>query len=390
MNYISSLLSFIPDKTLEAFALKTTVNKYSKKLQGELLFKLLFYCIVTEKDNSLRGMQSALESSLFRAISPYDSATSIAHSSISDRLNTIRYKYFEDIFLLSVKKYKSSLNVLQKQILRFDSTIVALSGKLLNIGYQIKGSAAEKCKLLKFTIGYSDIPDCICFYTEQTYTSENSALKAAIISNEAITKQTINVFDRGISSRANYDAMTDKGILYISRIQPNATHTILTGNTLKKSIETATLTIISDTWVYLYAQHTKKSKHPVRIINALKKSDGEKISFITNIGKMKAGEITAIYKSRWQIEIFFKFIKQHLNFSHLLNRSENGIKVVMYVTMITAILIAQYKNINNLKGYKIVKRKFVQDLETDIIYNIVILCGGDSKKAKRLLYKKSP
>jgi hypothetical protein len=58
--------------------------------------------------------------------------------------------------------------------------------------------------------------------------------------------------------------------------------------------------------------------------------------------------------------------------------------------MITAILIAQYKNINNLKGYKIVKRKFVQDLETDIIYNIVILCGGDSTKAKRLLYKKPP
>ena len=59
-------------------------------------------------------------------------------------------------------------------------------------------------------------------------------------------------------------------------------------------------------------------------------------------------------------------------------------------TAAKAILIAQYKNINNLKGYKIVKRKFVQDLETDIIYNIVILCGGDSKKAKRLLYKKSP
>jgi Transposase DDE domain len=390
MNYISSLLSFLPAKTLESFAVKTGVNKFSKKLQGELLFKLLFYCIATEKDNSLRGMQSALESSLFRAISPSNSATSIAHSSISDRLNTIRYKYFEDIFLLSVKKYKSSLNVLQKQIVRFDSTIVALSGKLLNIGYQIKGSAAEKCKMLKFTIGYSDIPDCICFYTEQTYTSENSALKEAILSNEIITTQAINVFDRGISSRAHYDVMTDKGILYISRVEPNATHTILTGNTLKKSIDTESLTILSDTWVYLYAQHSIKSKHPVRIIHGLKKSDGEKISFITNIRKIKTEEIAGIYKSRWQIEIFFKFIKQHLNFNHLLNRSENGIKVVMYVTMITAILIAQYKNINNLKGYKIVKRKFVQDLETDIIYNIVILCGGDAKKAKKLLYKKSP
>ena len=347
MNYISSLLSFIPDKTLEAFALKTSVNKYTKKLQGELLFKLLFYCIVTEKDNSLRGMQSALESSLFRTLSAADGVTSIAHSSISDRLNTIKYKYFEDIFLLSVKKYKSSLSMLQKQIVRFDSTIVSLSGKLLNIGYQIKGSAAEKCKMLKFTVGYSDIPDCICLYTEQTYTSENSALKAAIISNEAITTQAINVFDRGLNSRANYDAMTDKGILYISRIQPNATCTPLTANTLKEKIKTETLTIISDTWVYLYAQHTKKSKHPVRLINALKKADGEKITFITNISKMKAEEVTSIYKSRWQIEIFFKFIKQHLNFNHLLNRSENGIKVVMYVTMITAILIAHYKNVNN-------------------------------------------
>ena len=390
MNYVKNLLSFIPDKTLEAFALETSVNKHSKKLQGELLFKLLFYCTVTEKDNSLRSMQSALESSLFRAISSYGSTASIAHSSISDRLKTIRYKYFEDIFLLSVKKYKSSLNVLQKQIVRFDSTIVALSGKLLNIGYQIKGGDADKYKLLKFTIGYSDIPHCICFYTGQTYNSENVALTETILSNKKTTHKSINVFDRGISSRANYDAMTDNGILYISRIDPNAKHSLHTDNTLKTNINTATLTILSDTHIYLYTQHKKRSKHPVRIISAVKKSDGEKISFITNIEKMTAKEITEIYKSRWQIEIFFKFIKQHLNFSHLLNRSENGIKVVMYVTMITAILVAQYKNINNLKGYKIAKRKFVQHLETDIIYNIVILCGGNPKKAKSMLYKKSP
>ena len=43
-----------------------------------------------------------------------------------------------------------------------------------------------------------------------------------------------------------------------------------------------------------------------------------------------------------------------------------------------------------LKGYKIAKKKFAQDLETDIIYNIIILRGGNSKKAKIMLYKKSP
>jgi IS4 transposase len=131
----------------------------------------------------------------------------------------------------------------------------------------------------------------------------------------------------------------------------------------------------------------KRSTHPVRIIKAIKKSDGETISFITNLKKMNSKEISEIYKSRWQIEIFFKFIKQHLNFSHLLNRTENGIKVVMYVTMTAAILLAHYKKQKRLKGYKIAKRKFAQDLERDIIYNIVLLCNGDVQQAKRILYQ---
>lgn len=390
MDYISRLLSFIPDEELEAFALHTQVDKYAKKLQGELLFKLLFYCIVTEKDNSLRGMQSALESSLFQAISPEDSGLSIAHSSISERLSSVRYEYFEKIFMHCVKEYKASLDDVQNKVVRFDSTIVSLSSKLLNIGYNLKGGDAEKHRLLKFTIGYSDVPDCICFYTAQTYTSENAALKETIVLNQKDVKQSISVFDRGITSRANYDALTDNGILYISRMDPNAKHTIYTDNILKTKVETKTLTILSDSWVYLFTTNKKRSKHPVRIITAIKKADGERISFITNIKKIKVKEITEIYKSRWQIEVFFKFIKQHLNFSHLLNRSENGIKVVMYVTMVTAILLTHYKNINKLKGYKIAKRKFAQDLERDIIYNIVLLCGGNKDKAKMMLYQNSP
>ncbi len=87
--------------------------------------------------------------------------------------------------------------------------------------------------------------------------------------------------------------------------------------------------------------------------------------------------------------MFFKFIKQHLNFSHLLNRSENGIKTVLYVTMTAAILLFHYRKEKKLKGFKIVKQKFAQDLERDIIYNLIILCDGDPKKAKKILYQDS-
>ena len=390
MDYISRLLSFIPDDKLEDFALYTEVDKYAKKLQGELLFKLLFYSLITEKENSLRGMQSALESALFQAMSTKFGTSTISHSSISERLNSIKPGYFEQIYEYCIQSYKSSFKNSKDPIVRFDSTIVALSSKLLKIGYHIKNSDAQNYRMLKFTIGYSDIPECICFYTSQSHTSENVSLRQTIVENKQInTEQTVSVFDRGISSRDSYDLLTDNKIQFISRINEGAKQTIHTPNILKKKIQTDTLTIISDSWVYLYTQHKKRSKYPVRLIKAIKKSDKEPIVFISNIEKLSAVEIAKIYKSRWDIEVFIKFIKQHLNFGHLLNRTENGIKVIMYVTMTVAILIMQYRQMKKLKSYKIAKQMFAQDLERDIIYHIVVICDGDAKKAKKILYQNS-
>ncbi len=89
MHTIDKLLSFISKEDFVQFAHDTNVDKHTKKLHGELLFKLLLYCLVTEKDNSLRGMQSALESSVFRALADISQDSKIVHSSISERLNII-------------------------------------------------------------------------------------------------------------------------------------------------------------------------------------------------------------------------------------------------------------------------------------------------------------
>ena len=388
MDKLNRLLSFISDEDLEAFALETDVNKHTKKLHGQLLFKLLVYCFITEKDNSLRGMQSALESAIFRALSGTSNGFSVAHSSISDRLNIINPEFFGKIFSHCSKKYKGSSSKVNKNIIRFDSTIVSMSTKLINIGYNLKGGGAEKYRLLKFTVGYSDMPDCICFYKDQTYNSENKALAETIMANQKSSSQ-INVFDRGITSRDNYDKLTEKNIMFVSRINPGAKHEIYKPNTLKKKVETNTLKIISNSWVYLYTMKAKRTRYPVRLIEAVKKEDDTPLVFITNIADIKEADITEIYRSRWDIEVFFKFIKQHLNFTHLLNRTENGIRVVMYVTMIVAILLSEYKKQNKLSGFKIPKRKFAQELENDILFNLVILCKGNPVIAKKLIYNNS-
>lgn len=389
MDTVSKIINSIPSSLLSALAVETNVDKFSKKLQGEIIFKLLLYCILTEKETSLRGMQSAFETSVFRAFANTTDAGSISYSSISERLSVIEFSYFEKIFSSCVKSYKGEFDKKRNRIIRFDSTIVSLSSKLLAVGYNLKGGDADKYRLLKFTIGYSSIPEAVFFYKDATDNSENVALKNGIVSNWEKQKGQINVFDRGITSRANYDFFTENNITFISRIDPKAKQNLVKENKPGKKVNTDSLTIKKDSWVFLYAEGGKKSKHPVRIIQAVKNADNNPISFVTNIKNITAKEITDIYKSRWDIEIFFKFIKQHLNFSHLISRNENGIKVILYVTMIAAILLLQYKKEMQLSGYKMVKRQFVADLEKNIIYNIVILCGGNAEKAKDLLYRNS-
>jgi len=70
--------------------------------------------------------------------------------------------------------------------------------------------------------------------------------------------------------------------------------------------------------------------------------------FITNLLEDKVATIMEIYKKRWDIEVFFRFLKQELNFKHVFSTNINGLKIRLYITMIIAMLILVYKKANNL------------------------------------------
>jgi len=386
----AQLLALLPDNTLEEFALETEVNKYTKKLYAEIVFKLLIHCILSFKDNSLRTMESAYESAVFKLLNANRKSETISFSSISERLSVIGPVYFEKLYNKCVETYSAILTPAKTELIRFDSTIVALSGKLLNVGYHIKGGDASHLKQLKFTVGYSNLPVAIHFFTEQTYSSENEALKEGVLCFDKGNTSIIRIFDRGITARKTYDELIENDIPFISRVSAKSKRDLIRYNTLPELVvQTSTLHIYSDSWVYLYKAHGVKADHPVRCIEALIKTTGETLLFITNIESetMSAADVTICYKCRWEIEVFFKFIKQELNFSHLINRSENGIKVMLYCTMITAILLLAYKEINGLRGYKIMKQQFVNDLEKSLMKDIVFMCGGNPDKLDKLLKK---
>ena len=101
--------------------------------------------------------------------------------------------------------------------------------------------------------------------------------------------------------------------------------------------------------------------------------------FLTNEFNLSTKEISDYYRKRWDIEVFFRFLKQDLNLSHLVSLNKNGIQVMVYMTMIAAMLLLIYKKVNNL-GYKTAKRRIAMELRDMITEILILFAGGDPDK----------
>lgn len=386
---VKSILGLIDDQLLDSLSETTGVDLNVKKLSGKVIFKLLLMTILDDSKASLRIMEKIYSSPKFKQYSGINKEESIKFNSLSERLSLIKTVYFEQIFTHLIRNYKNSIGKdLDKHFIRqFDSTSLSLSGKLLKKGMVngLKNKQNEHThKQIKFTVGLFDsLPSSIEFYNEQKHLAEDETLRQAVL-NECIGSNEIAVFDRGIKARKTYQHFGQQNIQFVTRINPTKSINIIQQNTLPTNIETATLVIVSDEIVHLFYAKKMKLKEPLRLIKAISKDTNEVLYFLTNMVDLSATEITEVYRQRWDIEVFFKFIKQQLHFKHFFSYSENGIKVMMYMTMITAILLLLYKKQNTIAGYKIAKFCFVEELELEIIKEIVVFCGGDPSKSPLL------
>ena len=118
------------------------------------------------------------------------------------------------------------------------------------------------------------------------------------------------------------------------------------------------------------------NKEEFRLITTINSEDGKEYWFLTNLTELSAEEVLGAYKKRWDIEVFFRFLKQELNFSHITSTNPNGIAVMMYMTMITSMFVLMYKKLNKV-GYKTAVRRMSLELNELIIKLIVHHCGGD-------------
>ena len=152
-------------------------------------------------------------------------------------------------------------------------------------------------------------------------------------------KGSIVAIDRGYTDYEWYKTLTEKGIYFVARLKSNAKIRVLerreidhhSGLTSDQTIEfTGTVT-------------SKKCPSKLRRVGFRDEITGRHYVFLTNNFKLSALTIASIYKARWEIELFFKWIKQNLKIKSFYGTSKNAVLTQIWIAMCVYLLIALLK-----------------------------------------------
>jgi len=152
-------------------------------------------------------------------------------------------------------------------------------------------------------------------------------------------KGSIVAVDKGYNDYAWYNQLTEKGIFFVTRLKTNADYrTICRRPVLKHKGLTCDQTI-----EFTGIQTAKKCPVQLRRIGYRDAKTGKHYVFLTNNFKLSAKTIADIYKARWQVELFFKWIKQNLKIKSFVGTSKNAVMTQIWIALCIYLLLAFLK-----------------------------------------------
>lgn len=374
----SELVALLGDNLLEDLAKSLQADKWVIKLKTATVFKLVLYSLLDSERISLRTMADQFTSMPFQTLEQSILGQSTAHSSLRDRLINIDVRFFERIydkaFALLSAQYGSKQLTGTYNIKRYDSTMIAVFSHMLK-GMQVGNTSRKKNQVKLTTELTADFEVRMRFFKDQDHLGEEVALKEMILSQTHDSSSLI-VFDRGIKSRQTFCDLKELKTQFVTRLNENSRYKYLRQHAEVPDKSVGDLQFIQDSIVYLYGDGSKLFKEEFRLIEVKTKKDGKKLFFLTNVLSEDAQTIADVYRKRWDIEVFFRFLKQEMNLTHFVCNDVNAIMVMIYCTLITAMLILVYKKQNDIKSYKIAKIRFFKELQAAVTLELLDAPGG--------------
>jgi putative transposase len=260
--------------------------------------------------------------------------TTANRSTLSDANNKRPYQIYQDTFFKLLNRvqtfaprYKLKLS---KKLYIMDSTTIDLCLSMFPWAKFRKKKGAVKIHTLIQADGL--LPT----FLHITNGKVNDAKAAKEIN---VPPESFIVFDKGYHDFNQYKYYKDNKIQFITRIKTNAAYKVTGRKQINNESDILSDEIIEFTGYVTY----KKYPHPLRKIKYFDRKNVKTLIFLTNNFRLSATAIADIYRARWEIELFFKTIKQNLKIKSFMGTSKNAVLTQIWIAMIAYLLLSYHK-----------------------------------------------
>jgi len=158
---------------------------------------------------------------------------------------------------------------------------------------------------------------------------------------------TVLVMDRGYNDYDWFAELSDQGVFFVTRMKTNADFEVVGKRTVPEKSN-----VCCDEDIFFYSLAAADKTYFFRRIEVWDEAKQETLVFLTNNMQFGATTIAAIYKDRWQVELFFKAIKQNLKIKTFLGTSANAVHTQIWTALI-AMLIVKFLQLKSSFGWSL-------------------------------------
>ena len=329
---LNEMLNLLPRHRFESLVKNHGADRYVKKFTCWNQLTTLFYAQSSGKQ-SLRDIQQGFAANSLRLY--HLGLPAIKRSTLSDANTNRSYEIFEGLFYRLLERCQQ---VTPKHRFKFKNPLHTLDATTIDLCLSVfpwaKFRQTKGGIKLHYDFNHAGmIPE----FVRITPAKEHEITVAKKFFD--IMPDSIYCFDKGYIDFGWFRRIHDHKAFFVTRAKDNLNATVIGQHSQpnKKGV-------LSDALIELqgfYSSHNYP--HPLRLIRYYDAETDKELVFLTNNMKLAALTIARIYKARWQIEIFFKWIKQNLKIKTFLGISFNAVLTQIWIAMCYHLLLAYIK-----------------------------------------------
>lgn len=254
----------------------------------------------------------------------------VTRSNLSKANEQRDYRIFEDYAYYMIaearRKREGKIVGIEAHIYAFDSTTIALCLSLFEWA---------KFRKKKGGIKVHTLFDVVAGVPTFVHITEANVHDVNAMDEIPYEVGAFYIFDRGYNDYSRLYTIHRLGATFILRAKNNVKYKRISW------IRRLQYNVLSDSKIQFIGPYKKDEyPEPLRLIKYWDEENKREFTFLTNNFELTALEIAELYRQRWQIELFFKWLKQHLKIKHFYGTSFNAVKIQVYVAIITFCLVA--------------------------------------------------